>query len=325
MKTMLRIALPPLALLHPQTLLPFAWYDRRGRPVRQGRETAQALATAFRNAPAEAVLHPEDAIAAEIAVPALGRTRHAAVVRGALEPLVLGDLNDLAIGYSPANADGKVAVAWSTRTAIAQACALLASQGMPLRAIVPTQAWGAGPALETDGDARWHHPSPGWSLELPRVAQGRPSPWRAPLRLGALAVALWVLGLNLYARQLAAEAQGLRETMTARVQQAFHLPVVIDPLRQAQQGLQALRQDRKGGDDLLALARDAATLLPQAQDKLKQLNYTGQALTLQWQPPADVAADPAAMAQSLQQAAALGLQIEQQDNKPIWRITRKQP
>ncbi|KCB47024.1 type II secretion system protein GspL [Bordetella hinzii] len=325
MKNMLRIALPPLAMLHPHTLLPYAWYDRRGQLARQGQDTAQALATSFRGAPAEAVLHPEDAIAAEIAVPALGRARHAAVVRGALEPLVLGDLDELSIGYSASDGQGRVAVAWAPRPAIERACALLAQQGMRLRALVPAQALGGDEALLAETDPRWRAPSPGWSLQLPRQAAGHASRWRAPLRLAGAAAVLWLLGLNLYAGRLDAEARALRERMTQRVQQAFGLPVVIDPLRQAQQGLQAARGAQAGGDDFLALARDAARLLPVADDNIKQLSYADQALTLQLLAEDEAARQLAATPKLLQQAAALGLQLEQQDKKPIWRITRKQP
>ncbi|CAJ47942.1 GspL/Epsl periplasmic domain-containing protein [Bordetella avium] len=324
MKNMLRVALPPLAALRADTLLPYAWHDRRGG-LRQGESTAQALATAFRRAPAELVMHPDDIITTVIGVPPLGRARQAAVVRGALEPLVLGDLNEVAIGYADTSADGQVEVAWTPRPALEQACALLAGQGMRLRAIIPPSALGEGQALQARGDPRWRAPSPGWSLELPRQAGNTVSQWRSPLQWAAAAALLWLIGLNLYASHLEAEARALRARMTQRVQQSFNLPVVLDPLRQAQQGLAALGSGQANSHDFLSLARDVARLPLPTDDRVKQLNYADQALTLQLFAEEDAARQVAVTPKLIQQAASLGLKLEQQEKTPTWRITRNSP
>ena len=94
MKNSLRIALAPLAELGPGSLLPFAWFDRRGRCARQGELTLHALGQAYPQAACEAVLHPADVIAATVQVPAVAKARFAAAVRGALEPLVLISINN---------------------------------------------------------------------------------------------------------------------------------------------------------------------------------------------------------------------------------------
>ena len=69
------------------------------------------------------------------------------------------------------------------------------------------------------------------------VRDTRRQAWRWPITLTLMATVLWVIGLNLYASRLKQDVDTLRATMTQRVQAAFpELPVVVDPLRQAEQG-----------------------------------------------------------------------------------------
>lgn len=324
MKNTLRIALPPLAALHPHSLLPYAWYDRRGQLARQGEDTAQALATAYRQQPAEAILHPDDVITAEVNVPWLGRARHDAVVRGALEPLVLGELDDLAIGYSPRGSEGRVNVAWTPRDLLERACATLTAQGLRLRSLIPASELGADGVLHEKADPRWQAATPAWSIALPRQASGTHSRWRAPLRLLALAALLWLAGLNIYAARQEGEAQALRARMNQQVKTTFAVPVVLDPVRQAQQGLQALQtgQGQANTTGLLPLARSTARLLPSAQDNLHKLSYADQALTLQLMANEDSTRQLAATPKLIQEASAAGLKVEQHEKDPIWRFTR---
>ncbi|WP_035181570.1 GspL/Epsl periplasmic domain-containing protein, partial [Achromobacter xylosoxidans] len=135
-------------------------------------------------------------------------------------------------------------------------------------------------------------------------------------------------GLNLHAAQLRGEAQALRDGMRRQVLAAFpEVPVVLDPARQAQQGLEAL-QSRRGGahaGDFLPLARAAAKTLPFAADNVAQLGYADQALTLQL---ADSGAQAQRVAETpalVKQAAAQGLKLERGDTDNTWRITRTQP
>ncbi|WP_116522635.1 type II secretion system protein GspL [Achromobacter insuavis] len=330
MKNSLRIALAPLAELGPGSLLPFAWFDRRGRCACQGELTLHALGQAYPQAACEAVLHPADVIAATVQVPAVAKARFAAAVRGALEPLVLSDLDDLAIGHGPRDADGNVALAWAPREPVRRAWSLLSAQGLRAHALIAPQTLAPDDTapLRDPADPRWLAPSPPWSLAMPQLAPARASRWRPVWRWSAVAAVVWIGGLNLHAAQLRGEAQSLRDGMRRQVLAAFpELPVVLDPARQAQQGLDAL-QNRRGAanaGDFLPLARAAAQTLPFAADNVARLSYADQALTLQL---ADAGAQAQRVAETpalIQQAASQGLKLERGDTDNTWRITRSQP
>lgn len=342
LKNALRIALAPLDEFNAESPLPYAWFDRRGRCAQQGEMPLRALSNAYPNAVCEAVLHPADVIATTIRIPALPRARFAAAVHSALEPLVLSDLDTLAIGFSPRAADGSVALAWSPREPVRRAWALINAHGLRAQALIapqtltPTGIDGSAAQaaelssqpLRDPADPRWHAPSPSWSLAMPRLAPVRASRWRPVWRWGAAAAVVWIAGLNLYASRLNAEAQALTTGMRQQVLAAFpDLPVVLDPARQAQQGLDALQANRGAASagDFLPLARAAAQTLPFAADSVARLSYADQALTLQL---ADTGAQAQRVSETpalIQQAAALGLKLERGDNDNTWRITRKQP
>ena len=139
MKNTLRVALPDLAELSATMPLAYAWFDRQGRCARSGELSAAALATGFAGARVEAVLVPHDAIVTTVQVPAVPARLLTAAVRGATEPLVLGDLEELAVGHGPRAADGTVTVAWTARDPLARAWRLLSQAGLRVDALLPAQ------------------------------------------------------------------------------------------------------------------------------------------------------------------------------------------
>ena len=163
---------------------------------------------------------------------------------------------------------------------------------------------------------------------MPQLAPARVSRWRPVWRWSAAAAAVWIAGLNIHAAQLGAEADALKNGMRQQVLAAFpDLPVVLDPARQAQQGLDALQANRGAASaaDFLPLARAAAQTLPFAADKVARLTYADQALTLQLVDAGEQAQRVAETPALIQQAAALGLKLERGDTDNTWRILRKQP
>ena len=340
MKNTLRIALAALDELSADTPLPYAWFDRRGRCAQQGELSLRAMGNAYPEAHCEAVLHPADVIATTVQIPAVAKARFAAAVHGALEPLVLSDLDTLAIGFGPRAADGTVPLAWSPRVLVRRAGTLINEQGLRLVALIAPQALisAAEPSLpdpapldqplRDPADPRWHAPSPSWSLAMPQLAPTRVSRWRPVWRWGAAAAVVWIAGLNIHASQLRGEADALTAGMRQQVLAAFpDLPVVLDPPRQAQQGLDALQANRGAASaaDFLPLARAAAQTLPFAADKVAKLTYADQALTLQLADADDKAQRVAETPALIQQAAALGLKLERGDTDNTWRILRKEP
>ena len=330
LKNILRLALPALADFGEDSPLPYAWFDRRGRCARQGELTLRALGHAYPQAACEAVLHPADVIATTVHIPNVARARYAAAVHSALEPLVLSDLDALAIGHGPRGADGAVPLAWAAREPVRRAWSLLNAQGLRAHALIASQTLepAASAPLRDPADPRWLAPSPSWSLAMPRLAPARASRWRPAWRWGAAAAVVWIAGLNIYASQLRAEADALRDGMRRQVLAAFpDLPVVLDPARQAQQGLDALQANRgaAGAGDFLPLARAAAQALPFAADKVARLTYADQALTLQLADAGEQSQRVAETPALIQQAAALGLKLERADSDHTWRVTRAQP
>ncbi|MBV7482797.1 type II secretion system protein GspL [Bordetella sp. BOR01] len=350
-KNVLRVALPPLDIWSDTTPLAYAWLDRQGRVARGGSLAAAGLAAAFPQARVQAILHPDDVIVAAIAVPAVPGNRHAAAVRGTLEGLVLGDLDALAVGHGSRAGDGTVLAAWMPREALRAAWQRLSAAGLAVQAFYPLQVWSDAPGetrlpvLDDIHDPRWQAPGPGWSLALPQLAPRQPSRWRGAAAWLAAAAVVWIAGLNLYAMQLDGETQRLRQRMEQDVRDAFPgIPVVLDPLRQAQQGRDALRagQGDASGSDFLSLARVAAQVLPFAADMVEHLTYQDQILTLRlYGEPASAGTDeataPAATgaaavaadrladtAAILQRAAALGARVER-DDSGAWRILRAEP
>lgn len=330
LKNALRIALAPLDEFTADSPLPYAWFDRRGRCVQQGELSVRALGNAYPHAACEAVLHPADVIATTVRIPAVPRARFTAAVHSALEPLVLSDLDALAIGFSTRAADGSVALAWSPREPVRRAWGLLNAQGLRAHALIAPQTLSPASSepLRDPADPRWQAPSPTWSLAMPQLAPAQVSRWRPVWRWGAAAAVVWIAGLNIHASQLSAEAQALTAGMRQQVLSAFpDLPVVLDPPRQAQQGLDALQANRGAANaaDFLPLARATAQLLPFAADKVSRLTYADQALTLQLAESGEQAQRVAETPALIQQAAALGLKLESGDTDNTWRIVRKQP
>ncbi|MDX3908156.1 MAG: type II secretion system protein GspL [Pigmentiphaga sp.] len=356
MKTTLRLELPALPMLHADSRVAFALLDRQHAVQRTGELPLAELAAAVPASRVEGILHPADSVVTSVTVPPLPAHRLSAAVAGAVEPMVLGDIDTLAVAHGARAADGSVPVAWAAREQLARALRLLADCGLPADALIPAPlalsltesgwtvltrdehivirtglqsglAWTIDPLATTDADpawasllpaleqdapavlawidppsanwpelpgiegrelpsaARWQGPALGWSLALPDLQphrRGR-SPWRRPVVWAAGAAAVWLLGLNLHAWQLGREEATLRQRMTTQVRTAFpDIPVVVDPLRQAEQRRDALRAagGEFGSSDFLPLALAAAQLLPAASNNVTTLRYTSGELRL---------------------------------------------
>lgn len=127
--------------------------------------------------------------------------------------------------------------------------------------------------------------APGWSLHEGRGrTASQASSWTPALVCCVLAVAVWTLGLNLYAAREAAQGQALKAGMSQRVKQAFpELPVILNPLQQARQQL-AARQGSAGSDPgqrFTHLMQQAAEGMPFMAGSVQSLMFSGDKLQLQ--------------------------------------------
>src|SRR5690606_32689217 len=237
-----------------------------------------------------AILHPDDAIVAQVTVPPVSAKRLDAAVLGSIEPMVLSDIEQLCVAHGAHAPDGTVTVAWTTRRPLADAWTMLSDAGLDIAAFIPhalaLPAGDAQPgqALELPAGPRWLAPLPAWSLAhdslRPASAGGR---WRKAAWWGAAAAAVWILGLNVYASRLQGEVKTLQHSMRETVTRALpEIPVVIDPLRQAQNRRDALRlaQGVSADDDFMPLAVATAQVLDFAQGHVRGLHYENGVLVL---------------------------------------------
>ncbi len=96
-------------------------------------------------------------------------------------------------------------------------------------------------------------------------------------------MAVWVVGLNLYAAREASQGQQLKSQMNQRVKQAFpELPVILNPLQQARQQLAA--RHKGAADDpsqnFNRLVLQAATGIPFMAGSVERLTFVDGTLQL---------------------------------------------
>ncbi|MGE8411650.1 MAG: type II secretion system protein GspL [Pseudomonas sp.] len=170
----------------------------------------------------------------------------------------------------------------------------------PLRATGAELCWigGEAPAdiaQQLPAEQRWSGATPAWSLHAGAGA-GRVAAkgWGRALGCCALAVAVWVLGLNLYAAREVDQGQRLKAQLSQRVRQAFpELPVVLNPLQQARQQL-AARQSGAAGDSspgFASLLQQAASAMPFMVGSVQSLVFAQERLQLELVPDTPKVAD----------------------------------
>jgi general secretion pathway protein L len=326
MRPLLRLALPPLRELGPNSVLPFALLDRQRQVARSGALALGDLAAAMPGVRAEAILDVADSVQGTVIVPPLRGPRLDAAVRGAVEPMVLGDPDALAIGHGDRAEDGRVDVAWMDRAQLARAWQLLADARLDVVAWIPVACLSdvdglRASALHDPADPRWRAASPGWSLAdaAMRPRGGGHAPWRRALAWSGLAAAVWLLGLNVYAAQRAGEADRLRADMRRQLSAAFpDIPVIVDPVRQATQRRDALRaaQGALVETDFLPLSLAATQAFDFAADQVLRVRYGNGELRITPAPGLSVP-PPARLAR---QAAAFGLLASAADDG--WVVRR---
>lgn len=169
-------------------------------------------------------------------------------------------------------------------------------EGLPGEAVAASRRWtGAVPACNL-------------LQGLTGPAQG-PQRWGRAVACCALAAAVWTLGLNLHASQMASQGLALKQQMSQRVKQVFpQLPVVLNPLQQARQQRDARLAGgtQDGPGRFAAMVQQAVGAMPFALGAIESIDYDGETLRLTpcagaRKPPADPAWQ-AALAQAGLQA-----------------------
>ncbi|MBV4485156.1 type II secretion system protein GspL [Pseudomonas sp. SWRI153] len=314
----LRVALPPLAELELHSEVSCAWLDRQGQVSLEERLTLSQLGQRPKQPSLLCFLHPADSLLASLDLPPLPASKIVAAVQCAAQALMLGDSALMHIGHSPRDASGRVQIAWVSRQHLQRLAAVLKQSGLSLSGLYPApyslpvssdvvvcvrdghllkreslQHAQVEPLLgddveqasfEPEATQRWTGPLPGWGLHggLQQTG-GEQRGWGRAAGCVAVAVAVWVIGLNLYAAREARQGQQLKAQMSQRVKQAFpELPVILNPLQQARQQLE---QRQKGAVDDPAqnfnrLVLQAGTGMPFMAGSVERLTYRDGALQL---------------------------------------------
>ncbi|WP_248795718.1 type II secretion system protein GspL [Pseudomonas sp. MWU13-2105] len=124
-------------------------------------------------------------------------------------------------------------------------------------------------------DQGWSGTAPNWGLHgAVQPMSGNAGGWGRAVACMMLAVAIWAVGLNLYAARQVEQGQQLKAWMTQRVKQAFPaLPLILNPLQQARQQL-ALRTNGAPGDSgFTRLVQQAGLAMPFMVGNLQALAF----------------------------------------------------
>ncbi|UII73658.1 type II secretion system protein GspL [Pseudomonas sp. HN11] len=257
----LRIRLPPLDQLTAESQVTFAWLER-GVVVEEGYSSLAQLGKSRQAV--DCFLHPRDSLLTSLELPPLPAAKTAAAVACAAQALILGPVEQVQVAHGPRESDGRVQVAWVPKAGLER----IAQLPLKLHGLYPAPfALPVGAAALDDGylltreslqqgavhplglqaldmplveaSQRWSGVVPTWGLHG-RLSQPSTVGWGRALACVALAIAIWTLGLNLYAARQVEEGQRLKALMNQQVRQAFpELPVVLNPLQQARQQLAA--------------------------------------------------------------------------------------
>ena len=191
--------------------------------------------------------------------------------------------------------------------------------------------------IRHDADQAWS-PDPGLSLALSDILpqQGLSTLGKKNLAWFAATLAILILGLNLHAHRLSKEVQTLNTRMTQLVRQTYpQLPIIVDPLKQAQQQHAALlgQAGQLSDADFIPLSLAAAELLPEFNNQVRRLHYQAGELTLDLAPGAESATLGAAKAEGgaaplvltdAQQKRANTLNLIVEVDGSSWRIRSSQ-
>ncbi|KAF0866345.1 type II secretion system protein GspL [Pseudomonas sp. LD120] len=131
---------------------------------------------------------------------------------------------------------------------------------------------------------RWSGKPPAWGLHGGAVADSAAAKgWGRALGSLALALLVWVVGLNLYASREAEQGRRLKTQMSQRVQQVFpELPVVLNPLQQARQQLAARQSGAADPSQGFAnLVRQAGNAMPFIAGSVQGLSFANNRLQLE--------------------------------------------
>lgn len=137
--------------------------------------------------------------------------------------------------------------------------------------------------------------------------------WKAPLAWAAVAVTVFIAGMNAYWLQLQSEANRLQARMATAFRGAFADAEMVDPIVQTQRELARLRAraGQSSASDFTALNAQVAQLLAGAPVGIvAAIEYRDAALQLKFKAPADAQLQNRLRAQAVQQGLNLRFEAD---------------
>lgn len=305
MRTHLQILLPELEQLSLDTDVAFSVVHKRELVTRQGHATLKQLAQQFPTLPFLLLVHASDTVHTTISLPPLKKAQQAMAIQSRLQQMLLAPVSQHLFCYE-AKPDHHFAIVWTERAPLQHLLGSLNALSVHRVIVQPISLSPTQPRAphcyaihkNLDFSAQLQHRTP-WENRLTR-----------PL-LWALAVMLiLVVGLYSHTRQQRDELHNLQTLAQQAVSDRWpQLPVVVAPLKQAQQALHNNAQpEQEQALVLQTLLQHSAQWLAPVTPAVQRLSWKDHTLSLWLQPDSDTQSLQALVDSTHEQLQAQGLQ-----------------
>lgn len=306
MRTHLQILLPELEQLSLDSDVAFSVVHKRELVTRQGHATLRQLAQQFPTLPFLLMVHPLDTVHTTITLPPLKKAQQTMAVQSRLQQMLLAPVSQHLFCYE-AKPDHQFVVVWTERAPLQNLLQHLNTLSVHRIMLQPASLSPTLPraphcyALHKtlDFSTQLHHSTP-WEKRLTR-----------PLLWALAALFILVIGLYSYTQQQRNELQHLQSVAQQAVGDRWpHLPVVIAPLKQAQQALnsQAQPTTTASSASLQSILQGSAQWLGPLTPSLQSLLWKEQTLSLLLHPDSNTQSLQGVLENTQAQLQALGLQ-----------------
>ena len=306
MRTHLQILLPELEQLSLDSDVAFSVVHKRELVTRQGHATLRQLAQQFPTLPFLLMVHPLDTVHTTITLPPLKKAQQAMAVQSRLQQMLLAPVSQHLFCYE-AKPDHQFVVVWTERAPLQNLLQHLNTLSVHRIMLQPASL---SPTLSRaphcyalhktlDFSTQLHHSTP-WEKRLTR-----------PLLWALAALFILVIGLYSYTQQQRNELQHLQSVTQQAVGDRWpHLPVVIAPLKQAQQALnsQAQPTTTASSASLQSMLQGSAQWLGPLTPSLQSLLWKEQTLSLLLHPDSNTQSLQGVLENTQAQLQAQGLQ-----------------
>ena len=315
MRTHLQILLPELAQLSLDNDVAFSVVHKRGQVTRHDHTSLRQLAQQFPSLPFLLLVQASDTVHTTISLPPLKKAQQAMAIQSRLQQMLLAPLSQHVFCYE-AKPDHHFTVVWTERAPLQHVLRSLNALSIHRIMVQPASLSPTQPHSPQcylihkalDFSSQLQHSMP-WEKQLTR-----------PLLLGLTAMALVVVGLYSHTRQQHDELHTLQTLAQQAVSDRWpQLPVVVTPLKQAQQALHNMAQpEQRVTPSLQSLLQLSAQWLAPMTPNIQRLNWKDHTLQLFLHPDSNTQSLQTLVDSTHEQLQAQGLQwLYQPQQNPL--------